>query len=145
MAKKEHSYPQITQIKILPRSALNNLRNLWIETKVRRSLAAARLLFDSPSHVSFVHHENRLENLCERFSQGGAFRTMPNRDDAWQLLCEYTKGDSPRKHALAVEAAMRAAAKRYGEADADVSIALNRRYEALLAAAVPMESRARSG
>ena len=45
---------------------------------------------------------------------------MPNRDDSWELLCEYTKGDSLRKHALAVEAAMRAAAKRYGEADADV-------------------------
>ncbi len=45
---------------------------------------------------------------------------MPNRDDAWELLCEYTKGDSLRKHALAVEAAMRAAAKRYGEVDADV-------------------------
>ena len=45
---------------------------------------------------------------------------MPNRDDAWELLCEYTKGDSLRRHALAVEAAMRAAAKRYGEADADV-------------------------
>ncbi|MCA1574577.1 MAG: HAD family hydrolase [Acidobacteria bacterium] len=45
---------------------------------------------------------------------------MPNRDDAWELLCEYTKGDSLRKHALAVEAAMRAAAKRYGEADDDV-------------------------
>jgi predicted hydrolase (HD superfamily) len=45
---------------------------------------------------------------------------MPNRDDAWGLLCEYTKGDSLRKHGLAVEAAMRAAAKRYGEADADV-------------------------
>ncbi len=52
--------------------------------------------------------------------QAAAFRTMPNRDDAWELLCEYTKGDSLRKHALAVEAAMRAAAKRYGEADADV-------------------------
>lgn len=45
---------------------------------------------------------------------------MPNRDDAWELLCEYTKGDGLRKHALAVEAAMRSAAKRYGEADADV-------------------------
>lgn len=45
---------------------------------------------------------------------------MPNRDDAWELLCEYTKGDSLRKHALAVEAAMRAAAKRYGQPDADV-------------------------
>jgi predicted hydrolase (HD superfamily) len=45
---------------------------------------------------------------------------MPNRDDAWELLCEYTKGDSLRKHGLAVEAAMRAAAIRYGEAAADV-------------------------
>jgi predicted hydrolase (HD superfamily) len=46
---------------------------------------------------------------------------MPTRADAWELLCEYTKGDSLRKHALAVEAAMRAAASRYGghEADAD--------------------------
>jgi predicted hydrolase (HD superfamily) len=45
---------------------------------------------------------------------------MPDRKDAWELLCEYTKGDSLRKHALAVEAAMRASALRYGEADADV-------------------------
>ena len=45
---------------------------------------------------------------------------MPNRDEAWELLCEYTKGESLRKHALAVEAAMRAAAQRYGAADADV-------------------------
>jgi predicted hydrolase (HD superfamily) len=39
---------------------------------------------------------------------------MLNREDAWALLCEYTKGDSLRKHALAVEAAMRACAVRYG-------------------------------
>ncbi len=45
---------------------------------------------------------------------------MPNRDEAWELLCEYTKGDSLRKHALAVETAMRACAKRYGDDDADV-------------------------
>jgi len=45
---------------------------------------------------------------------------MPNREEAWELLCEYTKGDSLRKHALAVETAMRAAAARYGAADADV-------------------------
>lgn len=29
------------------------------------------------------------------------------RAEAWQLLCEYTAGDSLRKHGLAVEAAMR--------------------------------------
>jgi predicted hydrolase (HD superfamily) len=44
---------------------------------------------------------------------------MPDRNEAWELLCEYTKGDSLRKHALAVETAMRASAKRYGEPDAD--------------------------
>ena len=44
---------------------------------------------------------------------------MPDRSTAWELLCEYTKGDSLRKHALAVEAAMRACAKSYGESDAD--------------------------
>lgn len=45
---------------------------------------------------------------------------MPNRDEAWELLCEYTKGDSLRKHAVAVETAMRACAGRYGAPDADV-------------------------
>jgi predicted hydrolase (HD superfamily) len=44
---------------------------------------------------------------------------MPDRADAWELLCEYTKGDSLRRHALAVETAMRAAARRYGDEQAD--------------------------
>jgi len=44
---------------------------------------------------------------------------MPDRKDAWELLCEYTKGESLRKHALAVEAAMRACVKRYGAAEDD--------------------------
>ena len=38
-----------------------------------------------------------------------------NRSDAWELLCEYTKSENLRKHALAVEAAMRAYARKYGE------------------------------
>jgi putative nucleotidyltransferase with HDIG domain len=38
-----------------------------------------------------------------------------NRQDALDLLYEYTKTDSLRKHALAVEAAMRAYAKKFGE------------------------------
>ncbi|HEU4595148.1 MAG TPA: HD domain-containing protein [Pyrinomonadaceae bacterium] len=45
---------------------------------------------------------------------------MPDRQDAWELLCEYTKGKSLRQHALAVEAAMRACAPRYGGPDEDV-------------------------
>jgi putative nucleotidyltransferase with HDIG domain len=39
---------------------------------------------------------------------------MPNRDEAWKLLCEYTQGESLRKHALAVEACVRAYAKKAG-------------------------------
>lgn len=39
---------------------------------------------------------------------------MPTREEAWDLLCEYTKGKSLRQHALAVEAAMRASSERYG-------------------------------
>jgi putative nucleotidyltransferase with HDIG domain len=38
-----------------------------------------------------------------------------NRDEAWALLCEYTESDSLRKHALAVEAAMRHYARHFGE------------------------------
>jgi putative nucleotidyltransferase with HDIG domain len=41
--------------------------------------------------------------------------TELSRTEAWNLLCEWTKGDSLRRHALAVEAAMRAYAGRFGE------------------------------
>ena len=36
-----------------------------------------------------------------------------DRDAAWGLLCEYTKTEPLRKHALAVEAAMRAYARKF--------------------------------
>jgi len=38
-----------------------------------------------------------------------------DREAAWQLLCEYTKNENLRKHALAVEACVRAYAKKLGE------------------------------
>jgi len=38
-----------------------------------------------------------------------------SREDDWALLSEYTKSDSLRKHMLAVEAAMRAYARKFGE------------------------------
>ncbi len=42
-----------------------------------------------------------------------------SRDEAWRHLTEWTKTDSLRKHARAVEIVMRAAAQRYGGPDAD--------------------------
>jgi len=40
---------------------------------------------------------------------------VPSRDDALALMHEYTQSDALRKHMYAVEAAMRAAARRSGE------------------------------
>jgi putative nucleotidyltransferase with HDIG domain len=42
-----------------------------------------------------------------------------SRAQAWDLLCEWTQGDSLRRHALAVETAMRAYAPRF---DGDVEV-----------------------
>jgi putative nucleotidyltransferase with HDIG domain len=39
----------------------------------------------------------------------------PSRDEAWALFCDWTESESLRKHALAVEAGMRAYARIYGE------------------------------
>ena len=38
-----------------------------------------------------------------------------DRDGAWRIVCEFVQGDNLRKHVLAVEACMRAYARRYGE------------------------------
>jgi predicted hydrolase (HD superfamily) len=45
-----------------------------------------------------------------------------SRDAAWRLLTEYTKSESLRKHALAVEAAVRGYARRFGEPESEWGI-----------------------
>lgn len=37
-----------------------------------------------------------------------------NREQAWEILCEFTKSDSLRRHALAVEACVAAYAEKFG-------------------------------
>ena len=39
----------------------------------------------------------------------------PTRDQAWETLTRHTKSEALRRHALAVEAATRAYARRFGE------------------------------
>ncbi|MCU0958496.1 MAG: HDIG domain-containing protein [Pirellulaceae bacterium] len=41
-----------------------------------------------------------------------------DRQQAWELVCEYTQTENLRRHMLAVEAALRAYARQYGEDEA---------------------------
>lgn len=41
--------------------------------------------------------------------------TLPSRDEAYALLCEWVESESLRRHMLAVETALRAYARYYGE------------------------------
>jgi predicted hydrolase (HD superfamily) len=44
------------------------------------------------------------------------YESMSNREQAWGLLTEFTQSESLRKHALAVEACMRACARKFSAA-----------------------------
>ncbi len=43
---------------------------------------------------------------------------LPTRDEAWDLLCEWIQNEGLRKHCLAVEAAVRAYARKYQQDEA---------------------------
>src|SRR5437868_15494320 len=47
---------------------------------------------------------------------------MIDRNQAWQIVCEFTKSESLRKHALAVEACVVAYAGKFGEDDSKWSV-----------------------
>lgn len=44
------------------------------------------------------------------------------RDQAWEILCEFTKSESLRRHALAVETCVTAYARKYGEDEVKWSV-----------------------
>ena len=48
---------------------------------------------------------------------------MPGREEAWSLVQEWTESDALRKHMLAVEAAVSAYARRFGEDEETWSVA----------------------
>ncbi|MFZ0200990.1 MAG: HD domain-containing protein [Candidatus Sulfotelmatobacter sp.] len=56
--------------------------------------------------------ENRNDAAKSRRKQGKA---MMDRESAWGLLTEFTQSESLRKHALAVEACMRACSRKFGD------------------------------
>src|SRR5690349_22293051 len=48
-------------------------------------------------------------------SSGSRYYVPMTREQAWELLCEFTKSDNLRRHALAVEACVTAYARKFGE------------------------------
>src|SRR5271157_6271703 len=62
--------------------------------------------------------ENRNDAAKSRRKQGKA---MIDRESAWGLLTEFTQSESLRKHALAVEACMRACSRKFGSGSPDLS------------------------
>ena len=44
---------------------------------------------------------------------------IESREQSWSLLTEFTQSESLRKHALAVEACMRACSRKFGNGSAD--------------------------
>ena len=47
---------------------------------------------------------------------------MIDREQAWQILCEFTKSENLRKHSLAVEACVVAYARKFGEDEGKWSV-----------------------
>ena len=61
-----------------------------------------------------VSQRLKLEETRSNATMGRVSEIMTDRTAAWNLLTEFTQSESLRKHALAVEACMRAYARKLG-------------------------------
>jgi predicted hydrolase (HD superfamily) len=77
------------------------------------ALWKSRLKYDEPANFA---GENKNNGSNTRRKQA---KTMIDRESAWGLLTEFTQSESLRKHALAVEACMRACARKWGNGSAE--------------------------
>jgi len=73
------------------------------------ALWKSRLKYDEPANFA---GKNKNSTSNTRRKQA---KTMIDRESAWCLLTEFTQSESLRKHALAVEACMRAYARKFSE------------------------------
>ena len=64
---------------------------------------------------------SQLRHRPTRRSSASILHRM-TREQAWEILCEFTKSESLRKHALAVEACMTAYARKLGEEEEKWSV-----------------------
>ena len=60
--------------------------------------------------------------LFTLYHDGFATMVWMKREEAWEILCEFTKSDSLRRHALAVEACVAAYARKLGEDETKWSV-----------------------
>jgi putative nucleotidyltransferase with HDIG domain len=81
------------------------------ETNIFRPPALLGVSVDLP----LAERQNRVafyDRIASHIRKEG--NRMPSREDAWNLVCEYTQSESLRKHMLAVEVCVRAYARKNG-------------------------------
>ncbi len=69
-----------------------------------------------------THNATSAVQLRFQYIMQSAKMVSMTREEAWELLCEFTKSDGLRRHALAVEACVTAYARKFGEDQAKWSI-----------------------
>src|SRR6266850_2172703 len=98
---------------LLPEPFSPTKNETGVSNDSRGSVRMAGTLNGNPSPPPFASATER--RWVMRFHILGMPTNLPSRDEALALQHEYTQSESLRKHMLAVEAAMRAYAKKFGE------------------------------